>query len=150
MHRIGEFLKERLDRIIIENQLMKAGFAALPYLVMRDSALSVGARLTYAFLLMYAWQEDNCFAGQKRMAADMGISDRHLRRYLDELKHAEYIRIERKDKRFNNTYVILDKQPTKLKRRHAARRPDLERTRVSSPNGHNRHAGQDVRVRSIH
>ena len=100
---------------------MHAGFAALPYLVMKDKALSMGARLTYAFLLMYGWQKNSSFAGQSRMAQDIGISERQIRRYLVELRDQNYIKIERRDKRFNNTYIILDrKRPSKLKRKKAA------------------------------
>lgn len=73
--------------------------------------------MTYAFLLMYAWQEGSCFAGQKKLAEELGVSERHLRRFLTELKEANYIIVERKDKRYNNTYIILDrKKPTKFKR----------------------------------
>jgi hypothetical protein len=115
MERIGNLVKQRVDRIIVENEMLKAGFAALPYRVMRDKRLSVGARMTYAFLLMYAWQDESCFAGQVRMAQDMGVSERHLRRYLTELRAAEYIKVERKDKRYNNTYILVDKKPSKLR-----------------------------------
>jgi len=120
MEQIGKLVKRRVEHILVENEMLRAGFAAFPYLVMRDKRLSAGARLAYAFLLMYAWQEGSCFTSQKKMGAAMGVSDRHLRRFLSELKAADYIRIERKDKRFNNTYILLDKKPTKLKRsRHA-------------------------------
>jgi hypothetical protein len=84
---------------------------------MRDKNLSVGARLTYAFLLMYAWQEGSCFTKQASLAETMGVSTRHLQRYLYELREADYIRITREDKRFNNTYILLDKKPSKLKKR---------------------------------
>jgi biotin operon repressor len=116
MDSIGGLVKQRVERVVIENQLLRAGFAAFPYLVMRDTQLSLGARLTYAFLLMYAWQEGSCFASQQKMAADMGMSDRHLRRFIAELKASGYIRVEREDMRFNNTYVLLDKFPSKLRK----------------------------------
>lgn len=122
MKRIGESLyglKDRVERIIIENQMMRAGFAALPYVVLRDIKLSIGARLTYAVLLSYAWQDDSTFVGQARMAKDMGLSERQLQRYLYELRDALYIEISRKDKRFNNTYIIKDVK-TKLKRKRRA------------------------------
>lgn len=118
MDNIASLVKQRIERVVIENQLLRAGFAAFPYLVMRDKNLSVGARLTYAFLLMYAWQEGSCFASQQTMAADMGMSDRHLRRFISELKLTGYIRVEREDMRFNNTYIILDKFPSKLRKAH--------------------------------
>jgi hypothetical protein len=119
MQKIGQIARPRVDQIIVENEMMRAGFSALPYRVMKDQKLSVGARLTYAFLLMYAWQEGSTFAGQARMAQDMGVSERQLRRYLTELRDAGYIKVERQDKRYNNTYIILDKKPTKLKKQAA-------------------------------
>jgi hypothetical protein len=122
MERIGDIARKRVERIVVENELLRAGFAAFPYLVMRDKNLSTGARLTYAFLLMYAWQEGSCFPKQESMAEAMGVSSRQLQRYLHELRAANYIRITRKDKRFNNTYILLDRRPTKLRKRAERRR----------------------------
>ena len=122
MHKVGDVAKERMERIIVENEMLRAGFAAFPYLVMRDKKLSLGARMTYAFLLMYAWQQGSCFPKQAVMADSMGISSRQLQRYLSELKMADYISIERRDKRFHNTYILLDKKPTKLRKGSVTRR----------------------------
>ena len=117
MHKIGDLARERVERIVIENELLRSGFAAFPYLVMRDKTLSAGARLAYAFLLMYAWQEGSCFASQEKMAEDMGVSRAQAQRYLYALRDGGWIAIERKDKRWNNTYRILDRKPSKLKAR---------------------------------
>lgn len=118
MEQLGSgLLQSRFDRVVIQNEILRSGFAALPYLVMRDKSLSIGARMTYAFLLMYAWQEGSCFAGQEKLAADMGVSRAQIQRYIYELRDTNYIEVERKDKRYNNTYIILDrKKPFKLKR----------------------------------
>jgi hypothetical protein len=119
MEQLSNLVHKRVERIIIENEMLRAGFAALPYVVLRDAKLSVGARLTYAVLLSYAWQEDATFVGQEKMAKDMGISERQVQRYLYELRDTHYIEISRKDKRFNNTYIIKDVK-TKLKHRKRA------------------------------
>ena len=136
MENLGSLLRARLERIVIENEMLRAGFAAFPYVVLRDVRLSVGARLAYAVLLMYAWQEGSCFASQQKMAADIGMSDRHLRRFIAELKATGYIRAERQDMRFNNTYVILDKGTSKLKQKKSIPRFVLDRTPVSGRSGH--------------
>ncbi len=115
MERIGAALKERYEQIIIESEMLRAGFAALPYLVLRDISLSLGARLSYAVLLSYAWQQGATFAGQVKMAKDMGISERHLRRFLQELEEKGYIRIKRQGLNKPNLYYILDVK-TKLKK----------------------------------
>ncbi len=118
MESVGPLVRQRVERVIVENEMMRAGFAALPYVVLRDTKLSIGARLTYAVLLSYAWQNNSTFVGQDKMAEDMGISERQLQRYLYELRDSKYVDISRKDKRFNNTYVIKD---VKTKLRHGNR-----------------------------
>lgn len=119
MQSLGALIQRRVERIIIENEMMRAGFAALPYIVLRDAQLSIGARLTYAVLLSYAWQNESTFVGQTKMAKDMGISERQLQRYLYELRDHQYIEISREDKRFNNTYIIKDVK-TKLRAKKRA------------------------------
>ena len=51
MDNVGALLKQRFEQIIVENEMLRAGFAAFPYVVLRDTSLSAGARLTYAVLL---------------------------------------------------------------------------------------------------
>ena len=108
MQTVGDLAKKRVERVVIENEILRAGFAAFPYLVMRDANLSGMARFTYAVLLMFAWQAGSTFASQETMAEIIQVSVRQLRRYLVELQAAGYIEIERKDKRFNNTYILKD------------------------------------------
>jgi len=142
MQKITQALRQRFEQIIIENEMLRAGFAALPYMVLRDTRLSVGARLAYAVLLMYAWQDGATFAGQQKMANDIGVSERQLRDYLKDLQSRGYIRIKRQGLNKPNLYYILDVK-TKLARRAKARRtgtmvpiksgttiPDKARTRV--------------------
>ncbi len=108
MENIGSLLRGRLERIVVENEMLRAGFAAFPYLVLRDLRLSVGARLAYAVLLMYAWQEGSCFPGQERMAHDTGVSPRHLRRYLVELRDTGYVSWRKVMPGGTNTYFLHD------------------------------------------
>lgn len=81
-------LKEVIQRhtIVVLNEALKHGFTQLPNYVLRDKNLSFGARLAYAILLSYAWQEESCFPGQVRMAKDLGTTDRSIRTFLSELK----------------------------------------------------------------
>ena len=141
MQQIGRSVEERYETIIIENEMLRAGFAALPYMVLRDKRLKVGARLSYAILLSYAWQDGSTFAGQTRMAEDLGVSVRQLRDYLKELESFGYIRIKQQGLNKPNLYYILDVK-TKLKRaktrrsgttvpiRSGSRPPNRKGTRV--------------------
>ena len=141
MRSLGSLLKERLEQIVVENEMLRAGFAAFPYLVLRDVRLSVGARLAYAVLLMYAWQEGSCFPGQERMASDMGVSSRHLRRFLTELRDLRYISWRKVLPGGTNTYVLHDVR-SKLK-------AEAKRTRVSFRRGHGRPVDRDTGVLGI-
>ena len=127
MEQISRSLKERFDQVIIENEMLRAGFAALPYMVLKDTRLSIGARLCYAVLLMYAWQEEACFAGQERMAQDIDVSERQLRRYLEELEECGYIRIKRQGLNKPNLYYLLDVK-TKLKKATKRAKSEADRT----------------------
>ena len=118
-------LKQRLDRferIHIEDEALRAGFAAFPYLVMNDTDLSVGARFTYAMLLQFAWQEGSTFAKQETLAEKIGVSLSTVKRYLYELRDTGYISIDRKDRRYNNTYTLKKLSP-KLKKRPKPKYP---------------------------
>lgn len=120
MEQIGRSVTERYEQVIIENEMLRAGFAALPYMVLRDKRLKIGARLSFAILLSYAWQDGSTFAGQTRMAEDLGVSVRQLRDYLKELEHFGYIRIKQQGLNKPNLYYILDVK-TKLKRAKSRR-----------------------------
>ena len=141
MENLGSLLRARLERIVIENEMLRAGFAAFPYVVLRDVRLSVGARLAYAVLLMYAWQEGSCFPGQARMARDLGVSQRHLRRYLVELRQLGYISWRKTMPGGTNTYLIHDVK-SKL-------RAKAKGTSASSQRGHRGPLNRDSEVRRI-
>ena len=73
---------EVIERNIIlrgADALSTKGFTQVPNHILDNGKLSPGAKLTYAMLLKYAWQNDYCFPGQERLAKDMGVSDRSVR-----------------------------------------------------------------------
>lgn len=108
-------IKEILEKhtVVVLNEALKRGFTQLPNYVLRDTKLSFGARLAYAVLLSYAWQEDSCFPGQDRMATDLGTTSRMLRNYLNELKAGDYVTWDRRGLNKTNIYFVLDYQPLK-------------------------------------
>lgn len=108
--------KEILEKhtIVVLNEALKHGFTQIPRYILRDKRLSFGARLTYAVLLSYAWQDDSCFPGQDKIAADLGVSRRMISDYLNELADRKYITWERRGLGKTNIYYILDYQPLEI------------------------------------
>jgi DNA-binding MarR family transcriptional regulator len=109
MQRVGDILEK--NTIVVLNEALKHGFAQIPRYVLQDKRLSFGARLTYAVLLSYAWQEGSCFPGQDRMAKDLGVSRQMVNEYLNELKDKKYIGWSRRGLGKTNIYYILDFKP---------------------------------------
>jgi biotin operon repressor len=100
--------------IILEGAdvLSARGFTQVPNYVLESARLSAGAKLTYAMLLKYAWENDYCFPGQDRLAADMGVSRQTANKYIQELQKKEYIQIKRQGQGRPNVYTLkltLDK-----------------------------------------
>jgi DNA-binding FadR family transcriptional regulator len=78
----------------------------VPNFILTNPGISVGAKLAYAMLLKYAWQDDACFPGQVKLAEDMGATDRSVRTYLKELESAELLEIKQRGLGKTNLYRL--------------------------------------------
>src|SRR5436853_4373958 len=83
---IGDLLKDRNIELIGADPATRLGFTQVPNFILTKGDISVGAKLTYAMLLKYAWYDDGCFPGQATLADDMGAGERSVRTYLKELE----------------------------------------------------------------
>lgn len=101
---MSEFPRDR--DIVIEDESLAAGYTVIPNLILRNTALSPGAKLAYVMLLSYAWQDESCFPGQATLARDMGASERYVRNALKELAEAQFITIEQRGLNRTNRYII--------------------------------------------
>ena len=88
------------------------GFTQVPNFILKSPAISPGAKLAYAMLLHYAWQNNFCFPGQERLADDMGVGKRSVIRFMAELEKAGYTTVKRRGLGQTNLYQ-LHLQPTK-------------------------------------
>ena len=81
--RIGDILKEKERNIEIvgADPVTRHGFTQVPNFILTKNELSVGAKLAYAMLLKYAWDNGACFPGQVKLAEDMGAGERSVRTY---------------------------------------------------------------------
>lgn len=86
---------------------LQAGFTQIANVVLRDASLSAGARLTYAMLESFAWGSDECWAGQKTLGDLVGVGDRMIRKYLDELVAGGLLKVERQGLRKPNRYLLF-------------------------------------------
>ena len=77
---IGDVLKERNIILRGGDGLSAKGFTQVPNFLLRSKKLSTDDEMAFAMLLSYAWQNDFCFPGQQRLAEDLGLDERSVRR----------------------------------------------------------------------
>jgi len=104
---IGAILKERNIEIIGADPVTRHGFTQVPNFILTKKELSVGAKLAYAMLLKYAWDNNACFPGQVKLAEDMGAGERSVRTYLKELESAGLLEITQRGLGKTNLYRLF-------------------------------------------
>lgn len=123
--------------VIIKNAALRSvgPFAAFPTKIIRNPDLSLGARLTYALLLSYAQQDGFCFPAQERLANDLAVTDRQVRRFLMELREKGFISWKQQGLNRPNIYYILEIDPADAAQavRPRAARVSPDRTSASTP-----------------
>lgn len=103
---IGDILRERNIEIIGADPVTRHGFTQVPNFILTKPDISVGAKLSYAMLLKYAWANDACFPGQATLADDMGAAERSIRTYLKELEAAGLLEIVQRGLGKTNLYRL--------------------------------------------
>ena len=93
-------------RLIGADPATQKGFTQVPNFILTNSTLSAGAKLAYAMLLKYGWQNNFCFPGQIQLGKDMAVTERQVRRYLDELEGAGYLKIIQRGLNQTNIYEL--------------------------------------------
>jgi hypothetical protein len=106
MKALGEILKEKNLQLDTLNPVLQGGFTQIPNFILKNSKLSVGAKVAYAMFLSYAWHNDSCFPGQDRLADDMGMSRSRVTTFIGELEQSGLISIQRRGQGKTNLYTI--------------------------------------------
>jgi len=111
---IGQLLKDR-NIILKGGDIISngGGFTQVPNFILVSKKVSVGAKLTYAMLLKYAWQDDYCFPGQDRLADDMGVGKRSIVRWIKELEENNFLKVSRRGQGKSNLYELNLKAKSK-------------------------------------
>lgn len=102
------------DTLLIEDQSLRHGFIQLPRLVLYARNLSRDAKLLYAVLLGYAWQEGRCFPGYHRLCENMQASENAVRKYMRELESVNLLRQRRRGLGKTNIYTLLDLRTSEI------------------------------------
>ena len=105
IRRIGEIIEKNIELDTLD-PIARGGFTQLPNFVLKSPTLSLGAKVTYAMFLHYAWHKDSCFPGQERLGEDMGMSRQRTGDFIKELEEAGLVEITRRGQGKTNIYKI--------------------------------------------
>lgn len=108
MQRLGETaaFRDRNLRLRGADIATQRGWTGVPNFILESEKISIGAKLTYAMLLKYARELDECFPGQDRLARDMGTSRQSVNTYIKELSDVGLIAVQRRGQGRPNLYTI--------------------------------------------
>ena len=103
---IGELMKERNIELASFDPALIGGFTQVPNFFLRDTKLSLGAKVTYSLLLSFFWHNNAVFPGQDTLAGHMGMSMSRANEYVKELEAAGFIEITRRGQGKTNLYKL--------------------------------------------
>ena len=97
---------EKNIQLDTHDPIVLGGFTQLPNFVLKDSKLSLGAKVTYAMFLSYARHNEFYFPGQDKLAEHMGMSRTRVNEFVKELERAGLMEIQRRGQGQTNVYKI--------------------------------------------
>ena len=106
MKQFGDLVQEKNIKLVGADALSTRGFTQVPNYALKSSRISPGAKLTYAMLLSYAWDNDHCFPGQETLAKDMGSGLRSVARYIKELEKEKFLKVKKLGQGRVNLYEL--------------------------------------------
>lgn len=108
MQKLGDTKAFKERSLIIEgaDAATRYGWTGVPNFILESRDISVGAKLTYAMLLKYAREMNECFPGQVRLGKDLGAAERSVRTWLKELEKAKLVSIRQRGQGKPNLYTV--------------------------------------------
>jgi hypothetical protein len=102
---IGAIIERNIE-LATSDPVARGGFTQVPNFILENSALSLGAKVTYSLFLHFAWNKDSVFPGQERLAQHMGMSTSRANEFIKELEAAGLIDITRRGQGKTNIYKL--------------------------------------------
>ena len=101
-----------------KDPILRGGFTQVPNFILEDPDIGIGAKVTYAMFLKYAWDNDMVFPGQDRLAGHIGMSVSRVNDFIKELAELELLEITRRGQGKTNLYKLnFTVRNTKVKKR---------------------------------
>jgi len=90
------------------NPYRRFHFAAVPVWLAQRKEVTPGAKLCYGFLIKRAGVDGSCYPTVLQLSNDLGVSDRQIKNYTQELRTHLLIETEKTGMEAPNVYYFLD------------------------------------------
>jgi hypothetical protein len=94
--------------LTVANAALRGGFVLLPRTLLHAPGLSRDAKLLYAVLLSYAWQQGSCFPGYERLQHDLQCSVNSVTKWMQELEGVRLVTRRKRGQGKTTVYTLLD------------------------------------------
>lgn len=118
MQKIGDLESfKTAHNIILEgfDPVSAGGFTQVPNILISNPELSAQAKIAYAKLLSYAWNNNMVFPGLQTMASELGSGVSTISEAITELKNKGWVEVIRRGQGKTNVYklkyVVSKKKP---------------------------------------
>lgn len=81
-------------------------FVQIPIALVRDTRVSANAFRLFCAIATYANADKKAWPGQSRLAADLGVTERAIRAWLEELTESGWLTITRRGRQKTNVYTL--------------------------------------------
>jgi len=102
---IGALIERNIE-LATKDPIVRGGFTQVPNFILKNSEISLGAKVTYSLLLSFYWNNNGVFPGQDRLAQHMGMSTSRANEYIKELETVGLIEITRRGQGKTNLYKL--------------------------------------------
>jgi len=97
-----------LQNIVLEgfDPVSAGGFTQVPNILLNETELSFAAKVAYAKLLSYAWNNNLVFPGLQTMAKQLGCAISTVSEAVTELRRAGWVDVVRRGQGKTNVYKL--------------------------------------------
>lgn len=109
MQKLGDLSAfKHVQNIVLEgfDPVSAGGFTQVPNILLNNDKLTFAAKIAYAKLLSYAWNNNMVFPGLKTMAEELGCGISTISEAITELKINDWVEVLRRGQGKTNIYKL--------------------------------------------
>jgi len=101
-----EKLEKQSAKVLYDEKYFSRFSVSVPNPILFDERVSSTAVRVYGLLQIFAMWKDHCYPGHRRLAELLKVSEKTIRRSLENLEKTKWVKIKRRGQGKTNIYTI--------------------------------------------